>query len=85
MNKRSIFLLVLSFSFLAILWIHKILCRVNFANLQKIEFYVFYLGELAATWSASYTLKVAALIIANFNFASEAKRKEKTQKTQNLN
>ena len=30
--------------------------------------------ELAATWSARYTLKVAALIIANFDFASEAKR-----------
>ena len=29
------------------------------------------------TWSASYTLKVAALIIANFNFASEAKRKKR--------
>ena len=29
------------------------------------------------TWSTSYTLKVAALIIANFNFASEAKRKKR--------
>ena len=25
----------------SILWIHKILCRVNFANLQKIDFCVF--------------------------------------------
>ena len=29
---------------------------------------------MAATWSASYTLRVAALIIANLNFASKAKR-----------
>ena len=29
------------------------------------------------TWSASYTLQVAALIIANFNFASEAIRKKR--------
>ena len=46
----------------------------------KIDFCVFKLCELAATWSASYTLKVAARIIANFNFASEAKCKKKTQK-----
>ena len=36
---------------------------------------------MAALCSASYTLKVAALIIANFNFACEAKRK----KAQKLN
>ena len=54
--------------------VHKRLCRVNFANLQKIDFCVFQLCELATTWSGSYTLEVAALIIANFNFASEAKR-----------
>ena len=30
------------------------------------------------TWSASYTLKEAALIIANFHFESEAKRKNLT-------
>ena len=29
------------------------------------------------TWSASYTLQVAALMIANLNFASEAKRKKR--------
>ena len=45
---------------------------IKFSNLQKIEFCVFELCEFAATWSVSYTLKVAALIIANF--ASEAKR-----------
>ena len=56
---------------------HKRLCRVNFANLQKIDFCVFKLCELAATWSASYTLKVARLIITNFNFASEAKREKR--------
>ena len=33
-----------------------------------------FLNELAATWSASYTLKVAALNIANISFASEANR-----------
>ena len=29
------------------------------------------------TWSASYTLEVAALIIVNFNFVSEDKRKKR--------
>ena len=48
-----------------VLYIHKIMCRVNFANLQKINFF-----ELAATWIAS--LKLPALIIPNFDFASEA-------------
>ena len=37
-------------------------------------FRVFQLCKLASTWSASYIVQVAALIIANFNFASEAKR-----------
>ena len=54
-----------------ILQIHK---RLNFADLQKIDFCVFEICKLAATWSANYTLKVAALFIANFNSASEAKR-----------
>ena len=44
---------------------------------QKIDFYIFL---SLRTWSASYTLKEAALIIANLSFSPEAKRKEKTQK-----
>ena len=63
---------------LYVLQIHKRLCNVNFANLQKIVFHDFKDCELAATWSASYTLKMATLIIANFNFTSEAKRKNQT-------
>ena len=39
---------------------------------EKSIFTVFNFAILVATWSASYTLRVAALIIAYFNFASEA-------------
>ena len=52
--------------------IHKILCRVNFTNSRKNDFLTLRIGRNIEC--LLYTLQVAALIIANFNFASEAKR-----------
>ena len=40
-------------------------------------FVFFNFALLVATWSVRYTLEVAALIIANFNFVSEVKPKKK--------
>ena len=48
--------------------IHKRFCRVNFANLQKIDFLHFLTLRIGRNIECQYALKVAALIIANFDF-----------------
>ena len=55
-----------------LLKIEKRLCKSKFWEFTANQFLRFL---TLRTWIASYTLKFAELIIANFNFASEAKCK----------
>ena len=49
----------------------------KFCEFKENRFLCFLTLRIDATWGASYTLIVAKLIIADFNFASKAKREKK--------